>query len=73
MNCNEQKEYAADFPSPLKRAERETSAAAVGATSAAKDLTSAAAQLRTCIHKRLSRVWRWEIFTTAWAEAMEIS
>ena len=35
--------------------------------------TETAAILRTCIHKRLSKVWRWEIFTTACAEAMEIS
>ena len=30
-------------------------------------------ELRTCIHKRLSNVWKWEIFMTASAEAVVIS
>ena len=29
--------------------------------------------LRSCIHNRLSKVWRWEILTIASAEEMEIS
>ena len=29
--------------------------------------------LRTCIHKRLSRVWKWEIMTIVSAEETEIS
>ena len=29
--------------------------------------------LRTCIHKRLSRVWKWEITTIDSAEETEIS
>ena len=30
-------------------------------------------QLRSCIHKRLSKVWKWEILTIASAEEREIS
>ena len=30
-------------------------------------------KLRTCIHKRLSRVWKWEIMTIVSAEETEIS
>ena len=29
--------------------------------------------LRSCIHKRLSKVWKWEILTIASAEEREIS
>ena len=29
--------------------------------------------VRTCIHKRLSRVWKWEILTIVSAEETEIS
>jgi hypothetical protein len=30
-------------------------------------------RLRSCIHKRLSKVWKWEILTIASAEEREIS
>ena len=30
-------------------------------------------KLRSCIHKRLSKVWKWEILTIASAEEREIS
>ena len=29
--------------------------------------------LRSCIHKRLSKVWKWEILTMASADETEIS
>ena len=32
-----------------------------------------ASKLRSCIHKRLSKVWKWEILTIASAEEREIS
>ena len=30
-------------------------------------------KLRSCIHKRLSKVWKWEILTIASAEERKIS